>query len=541
MTVDKATVKQARSFSGIWAIPVIALVLGLYMVAQTWLTQGPEITIVFDTASGLQQGKTKVKYRNVDMGLVEKVSLNDDLKGIVATVKLDRQAAGLLRKDTRFWVVTARIGVGNISGLDTLLSGAYIQLSPGIGEAGKRKFVGLEKPPVTPAEAPGLRLTLTNDLASSISEGDTVLYKGYKVGRVENMTFDTTKRKIVYEIFIDAPYHELVTTSVRFWDVSGVSLSADASGFRIETGSLDTILFGGVAFAIPPGIKDGAEVEQQSEFKLYSSYRDILDNPYKYGTYYVVSFAQSIKGLEPGAPVEYRGIQVGRVERVLLQEFLEQTSFNDDQGMGEPIPILIYVEPGRMKFPDRESSIATMRRSIQVGVSNGMRATLGSGNLLTGAKYVGIDYYADAEKASMGEFLGYTTIPAIDTGLAQLEQKINSILDTINALPLKDTVAGANAAIAKLNQSLASVNVLLESQSTKGLPDQLNRTLQELNNALRGLSPDSEAYQSINSSLLRLSRTLGNLDSLTRTLSEQPSALILPTEAVTDPIPEVTQ
>ena len=355
------------------------------------------------------------------------------------------------------------------------------------------------------------------------------------------MTFDTTKRKIVYEIFIDAPYHELVTTSVRFWDVSGVSLSADASGFRIETGSLDTILFGGVAFAIPPGIKDGAEVEQNSEFKLYSSYRDILDNPYKYGTYYVVSFAQSIKGLEPGAPVEYRGIQVGRVERVLLQEFLEQTSFNDDQGMGEPIPILIYVEPGRMKFPDRESSIATMRRSIQVGVSNGMRATLGSGNLLTGAKYVSIDYYADAEKASMGEFLGYTTIPAIDTGLAQLEQKINSILDTVNALPLKDTVAGTNAAIAKLNQSLASVNVLLESQSTKGLPDQLNQTLQELNNALSGLSPDSETYQSINSSLLRLSRTLGNLDSLTRTLSEQPSALVLPTETVTDPIPEVTQ
>ena len=541
MTVDKATVKQSRSFSGIWVIPIIALALGLYMVVDTWLTQGPEITIAFDTASGLEQGKTKVKYRNVDMGLVEKVSLNDDLKGVVATVKLDRQAAGLLRKDTRFWVVTARIGVGNISGLDTLLSGAYIQLSPGIGEAGKRKFVGLEKPPVTPAEAPGLRLTLTNDLASSISEGDTVLYKGYKVGRVENMTFDTTKRKIVYEIFIDAPYHELVTTSVRFWDVSGVSLSADASGFRIETGSLDTILFGGVAFAIPPGIKDGAEVEQQSEFKLYSSYRDILDNPYKYGTYYVVSFAQSIKGLEPGAPVEYRGIQVGRVERVLLQEFLEQTSFNDDQGMGEPIPILIYVEPGRMKFPDRESSIATMRRSIQVGVSNGMRATLGSGNLLTGAKYVSIDYYADAEKASMGEFLEYTTIPAIDTGLAQLEQKINSILDTVNALPLKDTVAGTNAAIAKLNQSLASVNVLLESQSTKGLPDQLNQTLQELNNALSGLSPDSETYHSINSSLLRLSRTLGNLDSLTRTLSEQPSALILPTETVTDPIPEVTQ
>ena len=539
MTTEQATVKQGRTFSGIWIIPVIALVLGLYMVVQTWLTEGPEITIAFDTASGLEQGKTKVKYRNVDMGLVEKVSLNDDFKGVIATVKLDRQATALLREDTSFWVVTARVGVGNISGLDTLLSGAYIQLAPGTGKKGERKFIGLEQPPVTPADAPGLRLKLTNDRASSVSAGDTLLYKGYKVGRVESMKFDTTKRKMVYEIFIDAPYHELVNSSVRFWDVSGVSVNADASGFRVETGSLDTILFGGVGFGIPPGIKEGTEVEQNSTFKLYSSYDDILNNPFKYGTHYVVSFAQSIKGLVPGAPVEYRGIQVGRVERILLKEFLGQANAPMHQGTGDPIPILIYLEPGRMALPDQESSIAIMRRSIEVGVSNGMRATMESGNLLTGAKYVNIDYYTDAEKAPLGKFLDYTTIPTIDTGLAQLEQKVNSILDTINALPLDETVASANGAIAKLNQSLDSLNTILENQSTQKLPEQLSKTLQELNEALSGLSPDSEAYQSINSSLLRLSRTLGNLDSLTRTLSEQPSALILPSQSATDPIPEV--
>lgn len=539
MTTEQATVKKGRSVSSIWIIPIIALVLGLYMVVHTWLTEGPEITIAFDTASGLEQGKTKVKYRNVDMGLVESVRLNDDFEGVIATVKLDRQATALLREDTRFWVVTARVGLGNISGLDTLLSGAYIQLAPGKEKSGKRHFIGLGKPPVTPADAPGLRLKLTNDHASSVSAGDTVLYKGYKVGRVETMVFDTTERKMIYEIFIDAPYHELVNSSVRFWDVSGVSLNADASGFRLETGSLDTILFGGVSFGLPQGIKAGSDVEQNTKFKLHTSYEDILDNPFQYGTYYVVSFTQSIKGLVAGAPVEYRGIQVGQVERILLKESLGQENFNGHEGKGDPIPILIYLEPGRMEFPDHEASIAVMRRTIRIGVSNGLRATLDSGNILTGAKYVNMDFYPDTDKTKMGKFLEYTTIPTIDTGLAQLEQKVNAILDTINGLPLDDTVASANATISKMGESLDSLNAILASESTKELPHQLNETLQELNKVLSGLSPDSEAYQSINSSLLRLSRTLGNLDSLTRTLSEQPSALILPADPVTDPIPEV--
>ena len=143
MTTQQADISQGRKFSGIWLIPLLAAVLGVYMVIHTWLTEGPEITIAFKTASGLEEGKTKVKYRNVTMGLVEEVRLNDKFDGVIATIKLDRQALPLLREDTRFWVVTARVGLQNISGLDTLLSGAYIRLAPGTGKEGQRDFVGL--------------------------------------------------------------------------------------------------------------------------------------------------------------------------------------------------------------------------------------------------------------------------------------------------------------------------------------------------------------------------------------------------------------
>jgi len=541
VTTEQAEISRGRSFSGIWIIPLIALLLGVYMVVHTWLTEGPTITIAFNNASGLAEGKTKIKYRSVDMGVVEEVRLNDEFDGVIATIKLDRQTLPLLRDDTRFWVVTAQVGIGNITGLDTLLSGAYIQLAPGTGKEGQRKFVALEKPPLTPAGAPGLRIQLTSERTSSVSAGDKVLYKGYQVGRVETMEFSPADRRMHYKAFIDAPYHELVNSAVRFWDVSGISLSAGADGFKVDTASMDTILLGGVTFGVPEGIESGDAVKHDTEFKLFASYEDTLKNPYKYGTNYIVSFDQSIKGLSAGAPVEFRGIPIGRVERVLFKEGIVQGIKAGSSGKGGPIPILIYLEPGRLGLPDRQASVENLMTAISNGVNNGLRASLESGNILTGAKYVSIDYFQGVEEATLGTFMEYTTIPTIETGLGQLEQKLNAVLDTINALPLDDTVTNANAAIATLNETLAGLHTIMASQSTQQLPVELSTTLQRLQSTLDGLSPNSEAYQSINSSLLRLNRTMGNLESLTRTLSGQPNAAVMPSNPTPDPIPEPRQ
>lgn len=538
MAAENAEISQGNRISGVWLIPALALLLGAYMVLHAWWTQGPEIEIEFKTASGLEQGQTRVKYRNVDMGVVDQVRLNENFDGVIASIKLDRQAFSLLREDTRFWVVTARVGLDNISGLDTLLSGAYIQLAPGTGLEGQRRYVGLEQPPLTPTGAPGVRVQLTSERASSISAGDTVLYKGYSVGRVESMEFDAQEREVHYAVFIDAPYHKLVNSSVRFWDVSGISLSAGADGFKIETGSVDTVLLGGVGFGIPPGVAEGDPVEHDTRFKLHESRDDILENPYRQGAHYVVKLNHSIKGLLPGAPVEYRGIPVGRVERVMLRESIGSTAITTDDGSAESIPVLIYLEPARLQLPDRKASLETLHQILTEGVTQGLRASMETGSLLTGAQYIGIDYFANAEEASVDTFLGYPSIPSIDTGLGQLQQKATSFLETLDSLPLEETFSKANSAIASLSTSLDSLEDLLADQSTRELPAQLEQTLRELSRTVAGLSPESETYRSLNSSLLRLSRTLGNLEALTQTLTEQPNALILPTSSTPDPIPE---
>ena len=545
MTTAQAEIQEGRGFNAIWIIPIVALLLGIYMVVHTWMNEGPEIEIAFDTASGLTAGKTKIKYRNVEMGLVTEVNLTDDFEGVVAKVKMDLQAKPLLKADTQFWVVTARVSVGNISGLDTLLSGAYIQMSPGVeGKAGTRQFKALPRPPLTPADAPGLRLQLLAERAGSVSDGDAVVYRGYKVGRVETSEFDSELERMRYEIFIDAPFHELVDSSVRFYNTSGISLSASAEGLKINTGSMDTVLLGGIGFGRPPDIPEGDPVEPGTEFKLYGSLEDTLENPFSYGHYFVVHFAQSLKGLLPGAPVEYRGIRIGRVERILMKELMQEQLIEEHEtghveSTGVPIPVLIYVEPGRLTLPDTPESVEILKVAIRDGVTNGMRATMETGNLLTGARYIGIDYYPNAgDESEMGTFLEYATIPTIGGGIDQIMVKVNSILDKIDRAPIEETLTNANDAIAQLDKALVGLEKMLNSEDMQKLPTDLSKTLDELRQTLDGLSPDSELYQNVNGSMRQLNRTLNNVEALTRTLSGQPNAAVMGSKLPPDPIPE---
>jgi paraquat-inducible protein B len=192
-------------------------------------------------------------------------------------------------------------------------------------------------------------------------------------------------------------------------------------------------------------------------------------------------------------------------------------------------------------MPDTAESVKRLDDSIRVGIGNGMRATLATGNLLTGAKYVSIDYYEGAPEAEMGEYLGYSTIPTIASGLGQIEQRLAAVLDKVQQLPLEVTVAKGNQALSTLDETLTSLNTLLKSSDTQGLPGELEATLAELRHTIGGLSPESELYQSLSSSMSKLNKSLANLEALTRTLATQPNAVVLPSDPKRDPVPEARQ
>jgi len=540
MSELEPTVSRKKRISPLWIVPVVALVAGIWMVVQSYLSQGPTITIEFKTAEGLEEGKTKVKMLNVDVGVVEEVRLKKDVSGVTATVQLDKEIAPLLREGTQFWVVRARIGAGGVQGLGTILSGAYLELAPGEGRAGRREFVGLDSPPLTPVGTPGKRLVLTSERAA-IRVGDPIVYQGFHVGRVESMKFDAPRQIAEYGIFIDAPYDSLIHSSTRFWDTSGISLDASADGVALRIGALDTVLLGGVAFETPPGMPQGQSVDDDAEFRLYANYEDILKNPYRFGDHYVVAFKQSLAGLVPGAPVSYRGIQVGVVERIMLREMTQQQW----GATGEAIPVLIYLEPGRLDIPDAPASVARLHETISRGVPHGLRATLQTGNLVTGRKEVALDFYDNVEPAELGKFDQYVEIPSIETGVGRLEQQINSLLVKLNSLPLNDTVGtlnqtleAARLTLTNLNSGVTSLNQVLAASGTQRLTGELSDTLVELRSVLDGFSQDAELYQDLNSSLSSLDQTLESLNRLAKELADKPSSVIFSSPRKDDPTPE---
>ena len=520
MADAEATITRKRRFSKIWLVPLVVALLGAWMVFYTWQNEGPDITIHLSTAEGIEAGKTKIKTRSVELGIVETVALSHDLDGVVVTAKLERAALPLLHEDTQFWVVRARIGVGGVSGLGTMLSGGYIELAPGTGPLGRRDFHGLDEPPVTPAGTPGLHLSLVGDPKGSLSPGDPILYDAFTVGRIESSEFDVASQEVHYGAFIESPYDALVSSRTRFWNSSGLSFSATADGIELHTGSLQSLLLGGVAFGLPDDVKPGTPADDGASFRLFRDRKAISERPYHFGTEYVVEFARSVRGLRPGAPVEYRGLRSGSVERIMLREMTEGRGSQNEIGEGAPIAVLIRLEPGRLEMGDSAAGIARLEETITASVANGLRATLSTGSLLTGSLYVALDMYRDDPPAEVGRFAGHPTIPTIAGGLEGIEQRVVRLLDKLNALPLDDvtrsadaTLRSADGTLSELEQTVAELRLLVASDEVQTLPRSLDSTLAEID------------------------RTLRSLNSLAKTLDDQPNALIFSRDHVADPEP----
>ncbi|WP_462055167.1 PqiB family protein, partial [Vibrio cholerae] len=309
-----AEVSAQKQLSAIWIIPILALAMGLWMLFQYVNSTGPKITLILPTADGLEVGKTQIKALNVNVGVITEIKLSEDYDHIVATAQMSKDADRMLREDTLFWVVKPRIGREGISGLDTLLSGAYIQLQPGTASSAQDHFKVMDLPPIAPPDAKGLRLVLTNKEAGKLNVGDPVMYEGFTVGRVESAQFDVESKKAQYQLFIFAPYDKLVNTRSFFWLNSGINLQLNAEGLEFSLGSIESLLKGGVTFGQLQEEDSGQPITQQlTEFRLFDDVKQIREGMFDDYIEFVMMFDESVRGLKPSAPVEYRGLRIGTV------------------------------------------------------------------------------------------------------------------------------------------------------------------------------------------------------------------------------------
>lgn len=537
---SRARRESRRRLSPIWIVPIVALLIGAWMVWHNIASRGPQITIEMETAEGIEAGKTLIKTRNVEVGKVESVRLSDNLDKTIVTARMSKDSERMLNEDTRLWVVKPRIGREGISGLNTVLSGAYIQLQPGDSREEADHFVALEQPPVTTQDAKGLRIDLTSNDGSVLSDGDPVTYEGFVVGRVESSEFRPSEKEMHYTLYIDSPYNELVTSTTRFWSTSGVSLRLDSQGLQVDVGSLESVLSGGVAFGIPEDLPRGRPVVENTSFTLYSDQKEAREGSFHQAIDYVIMVDDTVRGLSRGAPVEFRGVRLGTVVsvpyRLTHQRVRTLSSFE--------IPVLIRIEPERLEGQVDDEGVKQWEKRLERLFKRGLRATLKSGNLLTGALFVDLDFYDNPPPYKTDTFDDIEVMPSVSGGLAQMEAKLNALLDKLNGLDiepvlgnLNKTLSASESLVKRLDKTAGHVDSLLGSDEVQKLPSDISTSLDNLNRTLDGLTPESSAYRKLEGDLERLDRVLKKAEPLLDTLEKNPSSLIFDKPTTRDPIP----
>ena len=508
--VAEAVIQTRARPSIIWVIPLVAALAGAFVAWRAISERGPAITIRFASAEGLEAGKTKIKYKDVEVGLVEEIELAGDLSGVAVRAQMVKEFAPHLTEKTRFWVVKARVAGGQISGLGTLFSGAYIGVDPVREGAESRDFRGLDDAPAVTTDEPGQHFVLRSYRAGAFAVGIPVFYRKIRVGEVMSSELDPSGEFVTVRIFVHAPHDARVRTETRFWNASGFDVSMTAEGVSVDTESVASILIGGIAFDTPSDAA-GEPAADGSVFPLYETRAASEQRIYAQKTTWLLHFNQSVRGLVTGSPVEFRGIRVGEVKDVRLE--IEDGRIR--------IPVLVEIEPER--FSGSQPQGEARRAALEGLVAAGMRAQLKSGNLLTGQLLVALDMHPDAPPAQVVWSQPYPEMPTIPTPLEEITTDLTQIVQKIDRMPLEEigadlrdslaqmaelgrqinheVVPRLNEALVAADRTLASANAMIGPDSP--MNEELQRALVELTETMRSVGLAADQFESEPESVIR--------------------------------------
>lgn len=516
----------------IWLIPIVAALIGISLAVNTWIQRGPEITITFSSAEGLEPGKTKVKYKEVDIGTVQSITLSEDHAYVLVTVLLKKEAKSFTAADSRFWVVRPRVVGSGVSGLSTLLFGSYIGAEAGVEKEKTDRFTGLEVPPIITRDASGRQYVLHARDIGSLDIGSPVYYRRIKVGQVTTYDLDDDGKGITVRIFINTPYEKFVGINTRFWHASGFDMQINASGFTLNTQSLATVVLGGLSFQAPDEMP-GPPAKENTAFVLAESQTEALKEQDTEAQIVLLDFKQSVRGLAPGAEVSFRGLVLGQVKSVGIEYDSGQQEFS--------MPVLVEIYPGRLgrKFVESQrQSKFTPQQRLQFMIDRGLSAQLRTGNLITGQVYVALDFFpklvparkADSEnmagKEEPGSLLQLPTIPSstdeIQTQVSEIALKLSKVPFDQIAIELQQSLKAFKGTLDSAGQLAEKLNNDVAPEITVAMKD-VRRTLTA---AERTLAEDAPLQQDLRQTLQELTRAAASLRILTDYLERHPEAVL---------------
>jgi paraquat-inducible protein B len=529
--LDRTHVKEAvytrkrRRFSSVWIVPIVALLIGIVLIAKSYSEKGPTIEIRFKSAAGIQADKSVVKYKDIVVGKVKEVRFSDDLQSVIVTAELTKEMRPYLTDKTRFWIVHARLTADSVEGLDTLLSGAYIGMDPSKMGRPTKVFKGLVDPPVLTDHLKGRTFVLEAENKGSLQVGSPLYYKKIKAGQVTGYRLSPDGQRVLIEVFVYDPFSRLVTSATRFWDASGITAEIGTNGVEIRTESLTAILSGGIAFENFEVFGRGKPVAEKHHFVLFDSLKAAKKVTYQRELYFWVYFKESIRGLKEGAPVEFRGVKVGEVVSFYLIGDAETAEFR--------IPILFKIEPARFTVTgtSKKSREGIDESVFKKLVEKGFRAQLQSGNLLTGELLINLDFYPDAKKVELKKENGLYVFPSVPATIESLKNNVQSILTSLAGVPFKEIGEETRKILEQVNgqtipgitQSIDNVNKTL-LPSVQKLLDTSDKTLEELQRNY--LDANAEIHRKMLKLLDEITRTSRSVRNLTNYLERHPESII---------------
>ncbi len=486
---SRAVARKRTRLPLVWIVPIVAALAGVWVAVTRILGEGPTITIGFASAEGLEAGKTKIHYNGVDIGTLTAIRLSDDRRRVITTAQMAPKTEDFFVEDTKFWVVRPRISGASVTGLGTLISGAYIGLEIGASKKRKRDFEGLETPPVVRGDIPGRFFMLKTPDLGSLDTGTPIFFRRLQVGRVAAYVLDQDGRSFTVKAFVDTPYDQYVTPDTRFWHASGIDVSLSASGLSVQTQSVMSMLVGGIAFETAATDPVLTPAEANTVFTLFKDRVEAFKLPARDPQTYQLVFEQSTRGLAPGAPVEFRGIPIGEAVEVRPQFDAATDDFH--------VVVIIRVDPTSLgvemlNVATDEDPVAAHRKVIGNLVSRGVRAQLRTGSLLTGALYVEFDYFPDAPSVTLDWSQSPVELPIMPGELQAIEANVVNIIKKLDQVPFKGIGDDLQKAIVELDRTLVSARGALDTANKLIQPDsvldtELGNTLQEVSRAARAL------------------------------------------------------
>jgi paraquat-inducible protein B len=515
---SRAVARKRTRISVVWVIPIIAAVVGAWVAISRIESEGPKIEIIFGSAEGLEAGKTRIEYKGVEVGTITAIRLTEDHQRVIATAQMTPRTEQFLVEDTEFWVVRPRISGANVSGLGTLISGAYIGVEIGVSKEPKSEFVALETPPVVTGGAAGRFFVLRSPDLGSLDTGTPVFFRRLQVGQVASYVLNKDGQRFDVKIFVRAPYDQYVNPNTRFWQASRIDMQLSANGLSVQTQSLLSILIGGIAFETPASAAVLPAAAANASFDLFDTRAQAFQPAARNPQTYELIFNESVRGLEPGAPVEFRGIPVGEVADVRAQIDVKTFEFS--------VPVTIRLDPQRLgiKIIDTSSGVnlETIRRKfIDSLVSHGVRAQLRTGNLLTGAVYVAFDIFPGSPSTTVDWSQKPVRLPTVPGQLQATEATVENVIKKIDQMPLQRIGDNLAKSLGDLDLTLVTARGTLAS--AQGTLVSAQGTLTNTGN-LTG--PNSAQLQQLDATLREVSRAVRSVRVLADYLERHPEALI---------------